>query len=913
MSFKRKDATDVVDLPTVIDMFKAMPETELEAVVRGITPGEFKTILKFFNDNPAYTVIANKTRLDVAVVHGRRRIRITMSDDRTIERFVGYGEAPTSRFATVIQKTLLNQVDFPGEGFRVNLKEEKPMPGADVGTLLRGTGQVPAPKHTHRFIRRFSAASADGVHRFDLSAVKTCITSARVLKTVPDSEFEEAFEVEVECIDRTKSAKAIEESMRKCVALIKSIAVDRRTENTYERELCALVGSRPPWRGVGPDLLTLNKLNMLAPDDGIVSVKNGDYVVSEKADGQRATLFVDAQGTALIVFPTGNISQIGRCATIRSSVLDCELVLGNQVLVFDAYYVDGASVAARPLLADAEGGEDRVAIIHRVIGDLELSDPYLVSMKGYRPEADACSLLEDSRLGRLGNYGVDGLVYMPKSLAVGAQYVGGPPVLTKGRWDFAFKWKPAHQNTIDFRVGLDRATGAALLYIGYNTSLDPVRPLDYLRGKPRPKNKYVEKLFSGQQECMLKADEAGRFLTLEGQVIEDGAVVEFLFNPETQSFEPLRTRPDKTKGNDYVTVHNIWNNIFDPVTEAMVCGSEAVIEITTDSDDSRYSKRSLSRSQLGTSHMNHYHNWIKDRLIGAAAAASKKEGGGVKLLDLACGKGGDISKWDANKIDVVVGIDGSHDSIVNGTDGVYARMYKYGFQGRPYVFAAYDLSRPLTLEKFREYAQEDAEMASVLEALWTPSRSVDIGKGRNGLAHDGFDVVSCMFALHYFFKEPRMLQTFLDNVSDNLRPGGIFVGCCFDGPTVRGALKAAKEHRLVGQTDGGRVAWVIDSTPTTFEPTGLRTKKAREEAKYGREIRVYIDAINHKIAEYLVDFDFLQDQLKKRGLVLVAEPVLGVAGTGLFSEMLNKYKGAAMTEAEATYSSFNRWFMFVKS
>ena len=132
-SRKQRDA----DLPTVVELFKSMPETELEAVVRGITPGEFKTILKFFEDNPDYSLLSNKLRLDIAIQNGRQKVRITLSDGDTIGRFVGYGEAPTSRFANVIQKTLVKQLDFPDEGFRVNLKEEKPIPNSDPGRLIR--------------------------------------------------------------------------------------------------------------------------------------------------------------------------------------------------------------------------------------------------------------------------------------------------------------------------------------------------------------------------------------------------------------------------------------------------------------------------------------------------------------------------------------------------------------------------------------------------------------------------------------------------------------------------------------------------------------------------------------------------------------------------------------------------------
>ena len=34
-----------------------------------------------------------------------------------------------------------------------------------------------------------------------------------------------------------------------------------------------------------------------------------------------------------------------------------------------------------------------------------------------------------------------------------------------------------------------------------------------------------------------------------------------------------------------------------------------------------------------------------------------------------------------------------------------------------------------------------------------------------------FDVVTCMFALHYFFANEQTLKTFLHNVSVNLKPG----------------------------------------------------------------------------------------------------------------------------------------------
>ena len=51
-----------------------------------------------------------------------------------------------------------------------------------------------------------------------------------------------------------------------------------------------------------------------------------------------------------------------------------------------------------------------------------------------------------------------------------------------------------------------------------------------------------------------------------------------------------------------------------------------------------------------------------------------------------------------------------------------------------------------------------------------------------------FDVVSSQFAIHYFFENKTSLGNFLQNVSDNLKTGGYFIGTCFDGKRVFDSL-----------------------------------------------------------------------------------------------------------------------------
>ncbi|CAN4106100.1 unnamed protein product [Withania somnifera] len=114
-------------------------------------------------------------------------------------------------------------------------------------------------------------------------------------------------------------------------------------------------------------------------------------------------------------------------------------------------------------------------------------------------------------------------------------------------------------------------------------------------------------------------------------------------------------------------------------------------------------------------HLKKLNNWIKSVLI---QLYTKR---GDAVLDLACGKGGDLIKWDKAKIGYYVGID-----IANGS---------------------VRLDRVLA---------DDAP----------------------------FDVCSCQFAMHYSWSTEARARRALANVSALLRPGGIFIGTMPDANVI---------------------------------------------------------------------------------------------------------------------------------
>ena len=62
---------------------------------------------------------------------------------------------------------------------------------------------------------------------------------------------------------------------------------------------------------------------------------------------------------------------------------------------------------------------------------------------------------------------------------------------------------------------------------------------------------------------------------------------------------------------------------------------------------------------------------------------------------------------------------------------------------------------------------------------------------------------------HYFFKSEKILDNFVTNVADTLKPGGIFMGCCFDGNMVFDKLKDKPFNGYIEGIQNGSATWRI--------------------------------------------------------------------------------------------------------
>ena len=158
--------------------------------------------------------------------------------------------------------------------------------------------------------------------------------------------------------------------------------------------------------------------------------------------------------------------------------------------------------------------------------------------------------------------------------------------------------------------------------------------------------------------------------------------------------------------------------------------------------------------------------------------------------------------------------------------------------------------------------------------------------------------MSLQFALHYFFKNEITLRTLLQNVTDNLKVGGYFIGTCFDGMKLNKELK--KTDNIEGELDG-KIIWKISK-----DYTGTNSIN---RANYGKAIEVYVSSIGKKYTEYLVNLTYLSKISKEYGLDLVKEES--------FEEYYKRAKDnqhvKEMSDVEKRFSFLSSVFIFKKS
>ncbi|PWA90963.1 mRNA capping enzyme family protein [Artemisia annua] len=220
-------------------------------------------------------------------------------------------------------------------------------------------------------------------------------------------------------------------------------------------------------------------------------------------------------------------------------------------------------------------------------------------------------------------------------------------------------------------------------------------------------------------------------------------------------------------------------------------------------------------------HLKKLNNWIKSVLIQLYAKR------GDSVLDLACGKGGDLIKWDKAHIGYYVGIDIAEGSIedcrtrYNGDADHHQRRKKFSFPARLMSGDCFEVRLDRALA-------DDAP----------------------------FDLCSCQFAMHYSWSTEARARRALANVSSLLRPGGIFIGTMPDANVIVKKLRAAD-----GLIFGNSVYWIH------FDDE-FSEKKFKSSSPFGIKYKFHLeDAVD--CPEWVVPFPVFKALAEEYDLELV--------------------------------------------
>ena len=434
-------------------------------------------------------------------------------------------------------------IDYTDFDFRISLQNELSFPiTSDTDNIRKIIGSWNPSKKFFRCMNRTRFSHPDSLVFVDLSIVKSNRTyqnskSAVLCQTIQEAGIfhnPEKYEIELELNNekiteimdsRSNDKKGhidvviqkVIQEIRKCIRIVLSglqgtpYPISYKEQTTILKEYMQrlvekgegeeegeegeeFVNAKPYF--VGPSSVTLQMIHVAPSTSTNTNIPNIalDYTVTEKADGERALLYISKNGriymirTNLSIVFTGSITEQKEC---WNSLIDGEYIAygkSNRFLnifaAFDIYFVGSRKKGSVRELAFCTNDttmdemQYRLPLLERFIQKLQIQSvigkeakcSFQIKCKTFYKGLDSkatSSSVDDIYaeqtifqaaeiiLNRKDNYeyNIDGLIFTPMNTGVGSDKIGKANELgRKFTWDRSFKWKPPQYNTIDFLV-----------------------------------------------------------------------------------------------------------------------------------------------------------------------------------------------------------------------------------------------------------------------------------------------------------------------------------------------------------------------------------------------------------------------------------------------------------------------------
>ncbi len=413
-------------------------------------------------------------------------------------------------------------------------------------------------------------------------------------------------------------------------------------------------------------------------------------------------------------------------------------------------------------------------------------------------------------------YMLDGLIYQP---LIQPYYAKN----TMNKLDI-YKWKPSHQNSIDFYVSFEKDKNTNKPLILYDNSYTT-------KTEENADSKIVEEEQEGliaqnitykicnlfvwdtdnktsvpvpfkENEDMhytyMPINKDGNVVDEYGNIITDKSVIECYYcgninSPMSDKYRwtPIRTRHDKTEavmktgtkyGNNVHVANAIWRSIINPVTmgdiEELAKGGE-IYENKMRSLKSRIGKNIIAAATVENLYakitenvavsMKRFVDWVKSNIVQTYYYVEYSNNVPQTVLDIGIGKGSDIMKYYNAKTGYVVCFDIDKQSIASATDGVQSRIEENKKRAKFTEIHAFQADAGVDLDFNMQsrtyiYTQEDRKIYD----RFFGDKKVK------------FDRITCFFCLNNVIENQDRWSSFKTNINNHLKSGGYISLCIID-------------------------------------------------------------------------------------------------------------------------------------
>ena len=507
-------------------------------------------------------------------------------------------------------------------------------------------------------------------------------------------------------------------------------------------------------------------------------------------------------------------------------------------------------------------------------------------------------------------YLLDGLIYQP---------LEQPYITNAQESKYAdYKWKPPAKNSVDFYIEFvkDKITNK-ILDVYDNSNDDLVRNKPYricklhvgqtLKGKEYP----VPFVKNGVSDCYIYL-ENGEARDDVGDIITDKTVVEFYYQNDPniipqQRWIPIKTRYDKTEsverygkryGNFSTTADRIWRSIINPVLmsdmielakgntdkrdfyDQKIAAMNKTIDHALIVEVNKENKYYQKQTRLAST-MRDYHNFIKSNMIYTYCNKMYNSNIQLSVLDIACGRGGDINKFYYTAVASYVGIDIDAEGIKSPVDGAVSRYNRqrkkkpnfpdmYFIQADGRALLEYDT-------QVKALSGMDDRNKKLLERFF-PSPGTDQKKTL-------FDRINCQFAVHYFLENEQSWKNFKINLNAHLRNGGYFIATTFDAHQVVKAIGKGRSYATHLDDEEGNKKLFFEVVKK-YDDSVIDKIENNQIVGVGNPIDLHAAWMFNEgvyFTEYLVDVNFMREELLR-------DCDMDLVDTGLFQDQMTQHE-----------------------